>query len=332
MAKIIFLSNIPIFPIEVHQKGAGGIQTGTVRIAEALSRKGHDVSVYSKDSNNEICGEVNYYTLGQAKNLKADLIISNNTAALFKKVSSGKMVVWQRNKTSFLRAYRRNELITLFLKRPSLVALSYFALKNTPKLLPYRDRHVIQHASDDIFFLHSKRSFHERKCQAFFASRPSRNLGFLIEVWKNVVIKAVPDAKLYVCMPSTAKFIFDKEELERYNIMYLGSIPKAELADLMSNSRVLPYPGHKNETGCQVALQAIASGTPIVTQGIGSLIDIVTDNVNGYVRQDMRAYGEKIVECLTNAETWATLHKNTFNHPWRTTFDQKVEEWEALLS
>lgn len=331
MARIVFLSNQTISPSEVHQTGAGGIQTGTVRLAEAFKRKGHDVVVYSQGSQTEVYHEVYYYPLDQAKRLEADLIISNNTAALFKRVSSGKMVVWQRNRTSFSRAYRRNELFTLFVKRPDIVTLSYDALKKTPKLLPYRNRYVIQHAVDDAFFLHSDRSFKERNCQAFFASRPSRNLSFVIEAWKNVVTKKVPEAKLYICMPSSAKFKFDKEELEKHNILFLGSIPKLELDDLMSKSRVLPYPGHINETGCQVALQAITSGTPIVTQGLGSLIDIVTDNENGFIEKDMQGYGEKIVTCLTNEDAWTSLHKNTFNHPWRKTYDQKIEEWEALL-
>jgi D-inositol-3-phosphate glycosyltransferase len=65
-------------------------------------------------------------------------------------------------------------------------------------------------------------------------------------------------------------------------ITFLGALPHAELADLYALADVCVVPS-RAETFGLVALEAEASGTPVVAAAVGGLLDIVEDGVSGYL-------------------------------------------------
>ncbi len=141
----------------------------------------------------------------------------------------------------------------------------------------------------------------------------------------------MPEARLNICIPPTSTLKQDPDELEKFNILFKGSIPKKDLADLINTCRVLTYPGHVNETGCQVALQAIGLGIPIVSCGIGSLKDLVNQGETGFLETDKKQYADKVLQCLKDDQVWDSLHQGTLNHPWRQSYDQRVLDWEKIF-
>jgi D-inositol-3-phosphate glycosyltransferase len=65
-------------------------------------------------------------------------------------------------------------------------------------------------------------------------------------------------------------------------LTFLGAIPHAELADLYALADVCAVPSRTESFGL-VALEAQASGTPVIAAGVGGLLDIVEDGVTGYL-------------------------------------------------
>lgn len=327
MADIVFISRYQVFTgVDIRQQGAGGIVSGTILLAEALVRQGHRVRVFN-DLDAAVSYEgVDYCPWEKSVSIEADLVVSNNTAEPFGRVSAGKKVVWQRNKTSLIRAWKRRELGELFRSRPHLVVLSNNALRNTPFFFPYQSRTVIPHAVEDPFLEQSSESSIPAP-KAFFASRPSRNLSWVIEVWKELIQPRCPEAELHICSSYDSSWSDQYEDLDKYNILCRGCLPKLELAELMRTSRVLLYPGHESETGCQVALQSIGSGTPIVTCGIGCLKDLVEHGKTGYIEKTKDGFAEKAVRLLSDDDEWMARHEAVSGHDFRRSYDERAEDW-----
>lgn len=333
MANIVFIFEGKVDGSELREKPLGGISTSVIMLAEAFARVGHHVVVYSDRDAASLYEGVHYLPLRGAWRIEADLVIANNSAKPLMRVRRGKTVVWQHNRTKLSRIWKRGEFLALLLKRPSLVALSHDALRQTPKWIPYRRVVVIPHAIEPMFLPSVDNGLAGRKPRAFFASRASRNLAWAIEAWKQYVHKALPEAEFVVCTPPSSSFPFDVAELNASNIIYKGSLPKNDLAALINTCRVLAYPGHINETGCQVALQAIGLGVPIVTCGYGSLKDLVVHGVTGFVETDMKQYADRIVQCLTDDQAWSSMHEASLKHPWRKGYEERAKDWiNAFLS
>ncbi|HVJ90596.1 MAG TPA: glycosyltransferase, partial [Labilithrix sp.] len=66
---------------------------------------------------------------------------------------------------------------------------------------------------------------------------------------------------------------FDREIAPRLDSerRFLGPIPLAERADLLARARCLVVPSLWSETGPLVALEALASGTPVVARPVGAM-------------------------------------------------------------
>jgi glycosyltransferase involved in cell wall biosynthesis len=262
-----------------------------------------------------------------ARNISADLAISNNSSNHLSRTKAPMKAVWQHNRTSLSRVWKHGELLTLFTIRPHLVCLSNDALAQTPAWMPYRSRHVIPHGIEPGFLDSTICNQTNRPARAIFASRASRNLKWLVECWEQYIHPAMPDAELQICLPPSSTLPFNPEKLAQSGIRFLGSLTKDDLAQAMSNARVLSYPGHVNETGCQVALQAIGTGTPIVTCGFGSLKELVMEDQTGFIETDMRTYANRLLKCLQDDQLWQRLHNSTLQHPWRKSWDQTASAW-----
>lgn len=68
---------------------------------------------------------------------------------------------------------------------------------------------------------------------------------------------------------------------------------------LMSRALCLLVPSLAPETSSLVAMEALASGTPVVALANGALVDIVEPGVTGFLVKDVREMAEAIHECET---------------------------------
>lgn len=331
MPTVVFLNDHAFTGEDVRTKALGGIETATILLAEELAALGYSVTVYNGNNGESIDKGVKYRPKAAMHHENADIAIASSNTSFLTRLNVKLPIVWQHNRQSFSKMWKRGEVFALLRVRPVLITLSNDAFQQTPKYIPYRSRHIIPHAIETEFLEDNTISFAEREQAAFFASRPSRNLDWVIDVWKQYIFPALPKAKLYICIPPTATFKFDIDELAAHNIIYKGSIPKKDLRDLINRCRLLLYPGHINETGCQVALQAIGLGIPIVTCGLGSLKDLVSSDRTGYIETDKKRYGKKAVECLTNSNCWIQLHRNTLKHDWRKSYRERAHDWNKLI-
>lgn len=68
---------------------------------------------------------------------------------------------------------------------------------------------------------------------------------------------------------------------ENNNITYAGAIPQKEVVKLIAKSRALIFPSTWYETFGMVAIEAFSSGTPVIASNLGTMKEIISDEING---------------------------------------------------
>jgi glycosyltransferase involved in cell wall biosynthesis len=89
---------------------------------------------------------------------------------------------------------------------------------------------------------------------------------------------------------------FDEEVAPRLDERrrFLGPVEGAEKAVLLRQARCVLVPSTAPETSSLVAMEALASGTPVIAYRAGALPDIVEDGVTGFLVDDVAGMADAI--------------------------------------
>ncbi len=122
------------------------------------------------------------------------------------------------------------------------------------------------------------------------------------------------------------------EDLRLRELSFRGSIARSDLAHELAATRVQLIPGHRDETYCLAAAEAIAAGVPIVTLGIGSLSERVRDRETGFIARNRDEFIARTAALLSDDGLWSAMHRNCLSEPSLTTWDARAQEWEKLIA
>ncbi len=117
----------------------------------------------------------------------------------------------------------------------------------------------------------------------------------------------------------------------RDHVTFAGALPHAELADLYALAEVCVVPS-RTETFGLVALEAQASGTPVVAAAVGGLLDIVEDGVTGaLVRgRDPRDFAAALARVLSDGALRLRLGEAARERAQQFTWARSVDRLQAL--
>lgn len=326
MAKIIFLD--PHSNASGSMLGNGrlrGTQNTTILLAESLAARGHVVECITRKEEERLNG---VHWLSSPSQNCYDLAISNRYPHPLDLVNAEKKCLWVRNPLNRWSRFRKS-IGGILCHRPAAVVLSDFQLRTTPFIFPFKGRYVIEHGTDDAL-LRRPQPRHAPKPIAAYASYAYRNLQIVIDIWKKRIHPNMDNAELHIfCKKSELE---QYSNLEEYNIIVRGRVPRDELIAFHKQARLLLYPGHSEETFCNVAHEATACGLPIITMGIGSLVDRVTSGENGYVVQNADEMAQKTLELLSDDQKWEKLHQSTLAYT-KGFYDwaNRAEVWEKTF-
>ena len=109
---------------------------------------------------------------------------------------------------------------------------------------------------------------------ALFIGRLSQEKGieFLLESWKEIdfPLKIVGDGPM-----------MGNVKLQGNNVEFLGKIPNKSVKTLLQKAQFLVFPSQWYEGFPMVLVEAMACGTPVLVTNIGSMQEIITDELNG---------------------------------------------------
>lgn len=308
----------------VRETAVGGIQHGTTSLAEAFARQGHAVTVFNRTPAETHVNAVSWRQLRETDRIEADLAIVNNAVHLLDKVRNGKKVVWFRNPVKIHRLLKKGDLLPVYRHRPHAVFLGSYHAGTVSPFLPFSSRRIIQHAPSRAFARPVPLSAAPPP-RAVFVSQPYRGLAWLLDVWSSRIFPNAPGAELHVFTAEWDQLRV--QDYARFGVVNRGRLPQKELAAEMMNARVMLYPGHRNETYCFAAAEATAAGLPIVTRGIGSLSERISEGRNGHVRWEPADYAAAATQLLLDDDRWLAMHRGALAIRDEASWDDRVGEW-----
>ncbi len=141
-----------------------------------------------------------------------------------------------------------------------------------------------------------------------------------------LIVKDVPNIKLnisgYGDERDNLEILVKKLNLSR-NVFFLGKISDKKRNELMSKSWIFVYPSTFEGWGIS-AIEASASGTPVVASNVSGLRDSVSDGYSGYLVKvkDANAFSEKILYLIKNKRVRQKLSKNAII--WASNYDWNI--------
>ena len=303
----------------------GGTETSVIHLAEALARRGHEVTCRTHCGGRMVHRGVTWEPLGSGPAERCDLLIAVQQPDLLRSVRRPRRralwVIWPpHNLQTGLQPLR------LWRYRPQTVLVSASQEALFGRLLPRgRVRLVIPIGLPDEVRGREPLA-RPPAARAIFASNPQRNLRWLIELWGDRILPHVPGAELHIY--GIRDYTFRYEQSWEENERRLGNfIPpgypeeamrslrphaparREALWDAMRASRVMLYGGHRAEAFCLSVAEAQALGVPAVVRPIAVLPERVRDGVTGHVVDDDAEFAQRAVALLTDDALWRRQHE-----------------------
>ncbi len=339
MAKIAFLdcTSNAYSGETLRTQPIGGIQSCTVNLAENFVKLGHDVDVYNSVTEKREEYGVRWLKMPESIKLKYDLVIVNNDASLFCKIKhdpSVRYVLWLHNPVRFLKTIKKGRWSAAFKYKPDGVFLSQYHKAACPPMVPFKTKHIIGHGIDDVFFDTPVPSLGDDEAAprlplAVFISQAYRGLKETATFWAEHIAPYMREAEFHVFCGEKGREACG-ERLKRFeeaNVIFRDPVPKSQLIAEMKQARLMLYPGHEDETFCLSAVEAMACGLPVITEGVGALKERVTHGEDGYILLDDQERRDIVMQILKDDRLFERLSENAVATAKKARWDERAQEW-----
>ena len=255
-----------------------------------------------------------------------DIVISSNDASIFRSINAKKKIIWLHNLIQIEKAIRKNQIYPIIVNKPIAVFVSKYLESKTSQLYPFKKRIVIENFLDKNF--ENIGSNLNRKQIFTWSVQRSKGLEDVLLLWKNIINKKFPEAKLYIFgIKKNKKW----EKLKKFNIFFLGRVKKDILIKYYKSSLGMICLGY-DETFCLNAIESMACGQPVISFGKTALKDLIVHNKNGFIVHDFSELTNKISNLLlTDKKKQTNLIKNCISFSKKFKFKYVKNKWIYLL-
>lgn len=320
------------------QKPTGGIPLVVTHLAEQLAGRGCRVTVENKTPENKIVNNVSWEHRSNPNVENADFIIACNDVKIFDQAPYKKMIedgakpiLWLHNLFTWKRAWKKKRIGSLLRRKADAVFLGEYHLNHCSKWMPLGSRNIIRHGVGQNFF-DMPISNSQRKPQALFLSKAFRGFSSVMDLWIRSVHPKCPEAvlKAYIGKSEIENYPYTEAQLKSYGIDILDRAPQSVLIEEMQKSSCLIYPGHKDETFCNVAAECSVLGLPVITRGIGALSERVASG-GGVIARNDHDMAQSIICCMTEPEYTKTLSDAALKVRDEYRWENRIDEWLAFF-
>ncbi|NKB21833.1 MAG: glycosyltransferase [Alphaproteobacteria bacterium] len=320
----------------------GGAETAFISLATALAKRGHKVSVRNKCSALVEIDGVCWAPLEEGVPETCDLYIANRSDKLLLLARYARQsVFWIHNPAQYLLKFRY--LSKLWRRRPPIIFSGIYHANSYPNWAPDGGREIIPYGISEEF-----RSVEPQKNvpppRAIFTSSPQRGLSWLLDVWRERIHRNLPTAELHVYSGAATygshgasraaqiQPILEKASaLQSSNVFLHEPVPKRELVDVLSQSRLLLYQGDPEETFCLAVGEAQAAGIPAVVQDIGCVAERIEHGLTGYVENNDSDFADAALTLLQDDTLWQKQNVAALKTQRQWSWDDAAASFESLI-
>jgi glycosyltransferase involved in cell wall biosynthesis len=164
---------------------------------------------------------------------------------------------------------------------------------------------------------------------ALFTSQAYRGLREVLSFWQGLVLPAVPGAVLHAFIAEADVAAYRALATDA-GVTIAPRIGNDAVLAQLAQTRVLLAPGHRSETFCLAAAEAIAKGVPVLTLGIGSLKERVRNGVDGYVCANYAEMAARTRDLLTDDALWLRMQAAGIETRAGRDWKSVALSWQAL--
>ena len=331
--KLLFINNSLINLNNKNINKVGGIEHCNIELAQGLSRLGHEVTLVSKIKNKQKVNNItnfpfNYLTSIENNNLY-DIVVSSNYSQAFKFKQKSIKVLWMHNELQIEKSLRKKEFLPIILNKPHVVFVSNYLKELTSSLYTFKSKSVIPNGCSDLF-LNNKRN---KNIKPIFIWTVKRDKGLeeIIDIWCQIIFKKLPLAELHVHGLNVPRKQNINIDYDKFNIKFFGVVSRDFLANKYKYSTAMLHPGY-DETFCISALEALASGLPIITFNRTALAERVINNVNGFIVSTFEHMAAKAIDLAVNKSQLSKLSNNASKSSKKYCWNNVAHTWNKYLN
>jgi len=279
----------------------GGIESLNIDLCNELSKKKFKIYLASF-CNKEIKknGVINIpikKILNKNNKKKFDIIVSSNDPNIFDNFKTTKKILWMHNTLSIEKSIRKKKFISILKNKISVVFVSNYLKTKTSNLYLFNKKTVINNFLSKKFS-RSKPNFNRNKIIVWSVQR-EKGLDDTIKMWKKHIYPINNKIKFYIFGVNKNIYQQKIKKLNKYTIFFYGRVAKEKLRTVYNKSLAMICLGY-DETFCLNALEANASGLPILTFGKTALKDYSINNSNSYILSNFNELAKKVISISNN--------------------------------
>jgi hypothetical protein len=308
-ASILFICDFPpgFTGATHHEDGVGGTEALVVVLAEALARRGIDVSVAAQLSTASSFRGVSYVPVDPPPRHAQVTVLVKRWSAAAAAAAAPRVFL-----ATDVHVPDRRELARNIAWSTASAALSPFMRARLTAVVPAPDMAVLPPplALEDY-----PAPLDRRGPALLYCSMPDRGLYYLKDLFP-AIRRRVPDATLAITSDFTlwgkapAKDAFMRFFSGQAGVSYLGHVARATLLAEQRRARVMAYPCTFEEGFCIAAAECMAAGTvPVTTNGFAltTTVDDAGVLIDGRPRSWFyrRRFVNVVVKLLTDDAFWS---------------------------
>jgi len=327
-------SPIGLIPADIYGRGVGGAELAMMSWADEMAKRGHSIRIYNDPKAPGEYDGVEYIAKGhyRPQDKRDVFVLFRSPNPVLNPTKADVKIHWSTDQYT-VGDFGRD----IFPFVDHIVCIS-----------PYHvDYHKGRYGADEskigYFDLGVRLGDYDQQVdkipgRCIFCSVPDRGLDVLYDTWP-AIKRDVPEASIVI----TADYTLWGAEgprnhnhrlkwLERDDVIFLGNIPREQLAREQLAAVVQSYPCTYEELFCISSAECQVAGVVSVTSGMGAL---KTTNEFGRMQPGnphdinwKRWFIDSVVESIDNPMTKAAINKARKRFDWQ----RICKQWEALIN
>jgi glycosyltransferase involved in cell wall biosynthesis len=199
----------------------------------------------------------------------------------------------------------------------------------------YDERFGIEPGEDDVVRVRERYQLHDEFVLYAGNVKPHKNLERLIDAFSLVRKRGLDHLKLVLIGDEISRYAalrraVHQHQLHKY-VRFLGYLPQETLAVMYRLAGVFVFPSLYEGFGLP-PLEAMASGTPVVTSNVSSLPEVAADAAVLVDPYDPGAIADGIERVLTNEDLRADLRRRGLARARQFSWEQSVRRVREIYS